>query len=172
MSLQVMKCRLKLPFRCLLDESANNYVRWQIQELRIEQLCTSLSRKRSQRRYSITAVSDQGSQAKEKDPNEGCTNAYKGGAMYLVFPVIVIVILAMFICPKLQDRHCKNHYDYDRENQVQSWSLSWYCKKDGIGSLLWHKLNQIIYSFLQDIRFNPLSNSLCIYYHGKLLQHL
>ena len=52
---------------------------------------------------------------------------YKGPTLYLVFLVIVIAILAMFafqFCPKLQDKHCKEHYDYDRENQMQSPSLN------------------------------------------------
>ena len=48
--------------------------------------------------------------------------------MYLVFPVIVIVtvISAMFtfyFCPKLQDKHCRDHYDYHRENKIQYPSL-------------------------------------------------
>ena len=42
-------------------------------------------------------------------------------SMYLVYLVIVIVILAVFtfyLCPKLQDKHCREHfdYDYDKEN--------------------------------------------------------
>ena len=47
--------------------------------------------------------------------------------MYLVFPVIVMVILAMFtfyLCPKMQDKHCRDHYDYDRKNKIQCPSLS------------------------------------------------
>ena len=52
----------------------------------------------------------------------------KGLTLYLVFPVIVIVtvILAMFtfyFCPKLQDKHCRDHYDYHRENKIQYPSL-------------------------------------------------
>ena len=47
----------------------------------------------------------------------------------LVFTVIVIVIVisAMFIfyfCPKLQDKHCRDHYDYHRENNIQYLSLT------------------------------------------------
>ena len=42
--------------------------------------------------------------------------------LYLVFPVIVLVISAMFtfqFCPKLKDKHCREHYDYDKENKIQ-----------------------------------------------------
>ena len=42
--------------------------------------------------------------------------------MYLVFPVIVIVILAMFtfyLCTKVQDKLCRDCYDYDRKNKIQ-----------------------------------------------------
>ena len=58
--------------------------------------------------------------------------------MYLVFPVIiiviVIVILAMFtfyFCPKLQVKHCREHYDYDydRKNYIQSRSFGPMFKK-------------------------------------------
>ena len=83
---------------------------------------------------------------------------YKGPTLYLVFLVIVIAILAMFtfqFCPKLQDKHCKEHYDYDRENQMQSPSLNkhrtgklgttFQLKTTGINQMwpfqLWPKLN-------------------------------
>ena len=43
--------------------------------------------------------------------------------MYLIFSVIVmvIVILAMFtfyFCPKLRDKHCREHYDYNKEDHL------------------------------------------------------
>ena len=42
--------------------------------------------------------------------------------LYIVFPVIVIVILAMFtfyFCPKLQDNCCRKHYDYDYAGKIR-----------------------------------------------------
>ena len=58
-----------------------------------------------------------------------CQESSQGLTLYLVFPVIVIVILAMFtfqFCTKLQDKHCRDHYDCDRENEIQcpSFNLS------------------------------------------------
>ena len=41
----------------------------------------------------------------------------KGLTLYFVFPVIVIpAMFTFYFCPKLQDKHCREHYDYDREN--------------------------------------------------------
>ena len=43
--------------------------------------------------------------------------------LYLFFPVIVIVISAMFtclFCPKLQHKCRREHCDYDRKNQIHS----------------------------------------------------
>ena len=58
--------------------------------------------------------------------------------MYLVFPVMVIVILAMFtfqFCPRLQDKHCREHYDHDRENLFSLIG----CAKDVINIYLYQK---------------------------------
>ena len=51
-------------------------------------------------------------------------NSHKntGPTLYLVFPVIVIVISEIF-CPKLQDKHCREHYDYESKNKIQCPSL-------------------------------------------------
>ena len=49
----------------------------------------------------------------------------KGPTLYLVFLVIVISAVFTFqFCPKLQDKHCREQYDYDRESQIQSPFLS------------------------------------------------
>ena len=47
--------------------------------------------------------------------------------MYLAFPVIVLVLFTMFIpqlWTELKGKHCPDHYDYDRKNQIQSRSFS------------------------------------------------
>ena len=52
--------------------------------------------------------------------NSTLQNVYsKGPNLYLVFPVIVIVLSAMFILYlliELKGKHCQYRYDYDREN--------------------------------------------------------
>ena len=47
-----------------------------------------------------------------------CEAATLGPTLYFIFPVIVIVILAMFtflLFPKVQGKHFRDHYDYDRK---------------------------------------------------------
>ena len=48
---------------------------------------------------------------------------------YLITTVIIVisVMFTFYFCPKLQDKHCREHYDYDRENSIQIPSLRvWY----------------------------------------------
>ena len=42
----------------------------------------------------------------------------KGPTLYLVFPAIVISAVFTFY-PKVQEKHCRKHYDYDRKNRIQ-----------------------------------------------------
>ena len=44
-----------------------------------------------------------------------------GPTLYQVFLVIVISVMFTFwFCPKIKDKHCREHYDYGRENLIQS----------------------------------------------------
>ena len=48
-----------------------------------------------------------------------------GGTLYQVFSAIVIVLSAMFILylwTEPKSKHYRDHYDYDQENLIQSWS--------------------------------------------------
>jgi len=56
------------------------------------------------------------------------TRPILGPNLYLIFPVIVMVISAMFIfyfCPKLQDKHCREHYDYKSDNLQYNTLARW-----------------------------------------------
>ena len=79
-------------------------------------------------KWVFLVISDRNLDLKSLHINHALNNFYEtefqtqGPGLYQIFPVIVIVVSAMVtfqFCPKLRNKHCIEHYDYDYDRKKQ-----------------------------------------------------